>query len=337
MLTPALLTFNPWLQLLTIGIAALTLPSGGPSPATPDSPTHAGILPPGVLWRLALAALVFGGVFNVLIVREGDLVLARVPDSIPVLGGALTAEAFTYGVLNALRVVSIIFAFAAFSRVIDYADLLRLAPAALFELGLMISIGVTLIPFTLRSYREISQAQALRGHRPQGWRGLVPLITPLIANGMEHALALAESLEARGYGTVRFTRHVMAGQALALFSLFALLLVLTLNTFSRLSPAILGGTLAMAGAMLLASFRLMASGSARTRLRRSHWGAPECWVVAGVGITLTALLIADRHLLVYDPYRMAALGWPPFSPWVGLALLGLSLPALLQPFAPAPR
>lgn len=187
---PSLLTFNPWLQLLIIGLALLNWPGD-----LPDQ--RSGFLRLRVLLRIALAAIIIGGLFNLLVVHYGSVVLVHLPDSLPIVGGILTLEALVYGVLNALRVIGIIFAFATFSRQITDADLLRLAPSALFELGLMLSIGVTLVPFMLRSFNEICELQALRGHRAQGIRGLLPLFTPLVASGMEHALALAELMEAR--------------------------------------------------------------------------------------------------------------------------------------------
>lgn len=328
MLVPALFTFNLWIQLLTIGIAMLVWPG--------DAPDGEGsFLHRGVLLRLAVAALLIGAIFNVLVVRQGTTILLYLPDAWPLLGGPLTLEATAYGVLNALRVVSIIFAFATFSRVIDYAELLRLMPAALFELGLMVSIGVTLIPFTLRAFREIREAQALRGHQPGGVRGLLPLFAPLVANGMEHALMLAESLEARGYGAARLSRPVMLGQVLALLSLLGLLLLLVLHTFSPLSDGVMAAGLVGTVALMLIGFRQLASGSGRTRWRRLHWSLPEMMVTAGVIVATVSLWLTDRALLSYDPYRLNSLGWPGFSPWLGLALLGLALPALFTPEATA--
>jgi energy-coupling factor transport system permease protein len=324
MLIPALFTFNLWIQLLTIGIALLVWPGDA-------TDGQGGFLQRGVLLRLAVAAMVIGALFNVLAVRQGATVLLTLPDALPLLGGPLTLEALSYGLLNALRVVSIVFAFATFSRVIDYADLLRLMPAALFELGLMVSIGVTLIPFTLRAFREIREAQALRGHQAQGVRGLLPLFAPLVANGMEHALMLAESLEARGYGAARLSRRVAAGQLMALFSLVVLLLLLVLHTFSPLSDGVMVAGLLGTVALMLVGFRQLASGSGRTRWRRLRWGLPEVVVTAGVIAATAGVLVADRTLLSYDPYRLTALGWPAFSPWLGLALLGLALPALFTP------
>jgi hypothetical protein len=41
-----------------------------------------------------------------------------------------------------------------------------------------------------------------------------------------------------------------------------------------------------------------------------------------------AMLTADRSLLVYDAYRMAAVGLPVLDPWIAITLLGLALPAI---------
>ncbi|MBX3081689.1 MAG: hypothetical protein KF716_08635 [Anaerolineae bacterium] len=323
MLLPSLLTFNPWLQLLIIGIALLLWPGDAPD-------QRSDFLRLRVLLRIGIAALVIGGLFNLLVVHYGSTVLIHLPDALPIIGGILTLEALLFGLLNALRVIGIIFAFATFSRQINYADLLRLAPSALFELGLMLSIGVTLVPFMLRSFNEIRESQALRGHRAQGIRGLLPLFTPLVASGMEHALALAESMEARGYGSVQFSRRVMLGQALALLSLLFLLILLAINTFLPIISLIMILLIVAVGLLMVVGLQLMASGAGRTRFRRLRWGWREWVVTAGASTAMIALLVADRTLLVYDPYRLSVLGLPAFNPWLGLALLGLALPAVIK-------
>jgi energy-coupling factor transport system permease protein len=323
MLLPSLLTFNPWIQLLIIGIALVLWPGDAPD-------QRSGFLRLNVLLRIAVAALIIGGLFNVLVVHYGSTVIVTLPDSLPIIGGILTLEALVFGILNALRVISIIFAFATFSRLINYADLLRLTPSALFELGLMLSIGVTLVPFILRSFNEIRESQALRGHRAKGIRGLLPLFTPLVASGLEHALALAESMEARGYGAVQVERRVLVGQAIALLSLLFLLVLLAIVTLVPISNVIMTLLIVAVVGLMFFGLRVMASGSGRTRFRRQHWGWQESIVTVGASVAMIALLVADRTMLVYDPYRLSVLGLPTFSPWLGIALLGLALPALVK-------
>lgn len=310
-----LTTLNPWYALTLIGVVVLLWQGAG---------SGGGLLRLGALFRLALVALVIGAIFNALVVRQGDTTLLRLPDWLPILGGRWTVEALVFGALNALRFVSLIFAFALFSRAVNFADLLRLAPPALFELGLVVSIGFSLAPSMLRAFSEIREAQALRGHEGRGVRDLLPLFTPLVVSGMERALALAEAMEARGYGGGQPISRQSAARGL--IGLGGLLAPLTLYAFAP-SPIWLG-VAALAGLSLVGMLRRMSVG--RTRLRRGHWGLPEWVVSAGAALAGLIILSANPATLVYDAYRLSVAGLPPFNPWIGAALLGLALPGLFM-------
>lgn len=323
---PALLTLNPWYQLILIAIVVMIWTG---QPVTSEN----GFLRSGLLLRIALISLIFSAAFNMLVIHYGYTILVHLPESLPIIGGIITLEALIYGLLNALRLISILFAFALFSRSINYADLMRLAPSALFELGLMLSIGFTLVPFTIRSFNEIREAQALRGHRSRGVRDLIPLFTPLVISGMEHALALAESMEARGYGGVTLTRRVWMGQGLAVISLIGLLIVLAIQVFAPLRAPVLILLLIGVGGLMVMALRQLSAASGRTRLRHGHWGSAETMVAVGAMIPVVVLILSDHWLLAYDPYHLSSAGWPPFNPWIGLALLGLALPGLVIPQA----
>ncbi len=335
MLVIALSVFNPWYHLLLIGLVLLLWPTESAQPNDEAS----GFLRMAMLRRIAFMALMVGGGFNVLAVRVGETVLIHLPDSLPIFGGPLYAEALLYGVLNALRVISILFAFGLFSRMVRYADLLRLAPSAFFELGLVLSIGFTLAPFTLRAFRDIREAQTLRGHRPRGLRGLLPLVSPLVVSGMERALNLAESMEARGYGgglpNADLLRRVRLNQLLLLAGLGGLLLILGLDAFLQLATPLLWLLLTLLGALMVRALSQLSALSGRTRLHRGHWGVAETLVSLGAFGAIGVVLFLNRATLVWDIYRLSAAGLPPFDPWVAIALLGLAMPLLFNvPVAP---
>lgn len=311
-LVVGLTLFNPWYQLILIGIVVLLWP--GDSDAGP-------LLRLRVLIRIGVLALIIGGGFNMLVVRVGEVVLFRLPDAIPILGGPYTAESLLYGVLNALRFVGILFAFALFNRSVEYADVLRLAPSALFELGLIISIGFTLAPSMLRAFNEIREVQALRGHRGRGLRDLLPLFAPLVASEAERALTLAESMEARGFGVSGQRRGL-----LALAGVIGLLAVAFVNAFTPLPPPLLWLLIAL----LAASVALTLRDPGRTRLRRGHWGGAETLVSLGALLPVAVYLFADRAALVYEVYQMSAVGLPPFNPWIAVAMLGLAVPLVFS-------
>jgi energy-coupling factor transport system permease protein len=319
----ALGTSNPWYLLLIVSLVCALWPRRAGANAE-------GLLTLRGSLRLAVYALLFGAAFNALIVRVGPSVLLRLPDWLPVLGGAFTVEAALYGALSALRFVTILFLFALFSRVVRAADLLRLAPSAFFELGLVVSIGLHLAPATLRAHREISEAQALRGHQPRGIRDLPPLLTPLVAGGLERALHLAEALEARGYGAQADERTARQAGWLALLGIVIGGAALAAQSGSLLPGAVQAALYGLAGLLVARAMRLLSRRGGRTSLRRGRWGAAEMLVGGGALAALLVVLAAGPIAMSYDAYRVAAVGLPPFNPWIGAALLLLALPGLVS-------
>lgn len=144
-------------------------------------------------------------VFNALTVHTGDRVIARLPTDVSLvgalIGGPLTANALVYGLLAALAALTLILTFAAMNAAVGYADILRLLPAPLAGLGVTLTVALGFLPQTLTALAEVREAQAVRGLPPaRGVRGLPPLLLPVLALGLERAVALAEAMAARGFG-----------------------------------------------------------------------------------------------------------------------------------------
>ncbi len=140
--------------------------------------------------------------FNALSIHMGQIILFRLPESWPIVGGPITLEAVIAGTVNGLALLTILVVFAAFNAVVDHYQLLRATPSFLFHAGVVISISITFVPQMVLSAKEIRQAQRIRGHRFRGIRDLLPLVMPLLANGLERAIQLAETMEARGFGSI---------------------------------------------------------------------------------------------------------------------------------------
>lgn len=329
-LVVASLAFHPWYLLLLIGITVLIWP---------DEQGRTGLLSLRALFRIALVALVFGAVFNALMVRTGEVALIDLPAWLPLVGGPVYLEAALFGAVNALRFIAILFAFSLFSRSVNFADVLRLLPPAFFELGLVVSISFTLAPSMLRAFASIREAQALRGHRPRGLRDLLPLVSPLVVSGMERALALAEAMEARGYGASGGQgqrQAVRRGQSLTLLSLAGFGLSALLLLFG--SPAMLvWAAFALSAGLLLSGLTGLSRHAGRTRLRRSWWGRAEMIVSLCALSVLIAFFGSDRPALVFDVYQVAKGMWPGINPWLGIALIGLSTPGLITGLVSAPE
>jgi energy-coupling factor transport system permease protein len=274
--------------------------------------------------------------FNALSVHAGEIILFRLPESWPIVGGAITLEAVLSGAVNGLSLMTILVVFAAFNAVVDHYQLLRAVPAFLFQAGVVISIAITFVPQMVLSAKEIRQAQRIRGHRFRGIRDLLPLILPLLANGLERAIQLAETMEARGFGsTVRpmSRREAVLSQLGTLAALLILLGGLFIGTFYAESGIWGWGLVGLGALGLLAVFQLQSRRVRRSRYRRPRWLARDTGVVAASGLVLAVVLFAKATApgtLYYIPYPPNSL-WPPFDPLLGAALILLALPALLAP------
>jgi energy-coupling factor transport system permease protein len=264
------------------------------------------------------------------------LILFRLPEGWPIVGGPITLEAVFAGAVNGLALFTILVVFAAFNAVVDHYQLLRATPASLFQIGVVVSIAVTFVPQMVLSAKEIRQAQRIRGHRFRGIRDLLPLVMPLLANGLERAIQLAETMEARGFGSVVAPvsrRAAILAQAGTLAGLLVLLAGLFVVAYA---PGVSGwgwGLAGLGGAGLLLLLWLQGRQVKRTRYRRPAWHGRDTAVLAASALTLITVLaarLAAPETLYYNPYPPAAL-LPPFNPLVGAALLLLALPALLAP------
>jgi energy-coupling factor transport system permease protein len=274
--------------------------------------------------------------FNALSIHTGQIVLFRLPESWPLVGGAITLEAVIAGTVSGLNLLAILVVFAAFNAAVDHYQLLRATPAFLFQAGVVLSIAITFVPQMVQSAREIREAQRIRGHRFRGIRDLLPLVMPLLASSLERAIQLAETMEARGFGSAvdpLSTRAALTAQLGTLAALLALLVGLFAATYFPQAGR-WGWTLAGLGVgTLLAVFLLQGRRVRRSRYRRPRWQARDT-ILASASVLVVASILAARlampEALAYTPFPPSPL-LPPFHPLAASPLLLLALPALLAP------
>ena len=277
--------------------------------------------------RLALIVIPLSALFNGLTVHFGDTVLLRLPKAIPVLGGAITVEALAFGMLNGLVLAGMLLAFATLNQALPIRALIRLIPRAFYPVAVVISIGVTFVPVTMRQLQQIREAQAVRGHRVRGLRDWVPLLMPLLISGLERALQLAEAMTARGFaasdGAERYTptRVAVVGGLTALLSGWLLRLVWGKDL---LGWALMGA----GGALIVGVLWLIGRRTPHTNYRPRPWRGRDSVVAAAAALVVGAFALPglNRAALVYYPYPR--LGLPGFDPLVGVATLGLLAPAV---------
>jgi energy-coupling factor transporter transmembrane protein EcfT len=115
---------------------------------------------------------------------------------VPVLGQVdITSEELTSAAHNALQLLAVGFAFAAYALLLDHDRLLHTVrfarPAAL---------ATRLMPTLQRDAAGFVDSLRGRGIEVTGVRGRAALLSPLLASSLERGLSLAEAMEARGYG-----------------------------------------------------------------------------------------------------------------------------------------
>ncbi len=278
-------------------------------------------------WRLfalvgsTLALLSVG--FNVLTVHVGDKVFATLPDSLPIVGGNLTWNAFVYGMLSALAIATLLIAAATFNTAVRQGDIIRLVPGSFAGLGIAGSIAMTMVPQTIAAGRDIYDAQRSRGHRFRGLRDARSLIVPLLGSGLERAVTLSEALEARGFGASVAVAEPSGTRRLPLLAAVCLL---TLSLLAIASGRLAVGLALMAGAVACV-LRATPSRNRRTRFRPLDWNMASLTVAgAGVAVALVfvGLLTLTGTTISYDPFPRLTM--PPFEPLAGATILLLLAP-----------
>ncbi len=306
--------------LVCVAIVGMSLRQAGAEMPTP--------LP---LWRLAGWIIALATIFNALTSHYGSTVLFTIPGKLPLLSGNVTLEAMVYGATNGLVLTGMLASFSVLNLALPVRDLISLIPRAFFPMAVVTSIAVTYLPTTLRQFRQIREAQAVRGHQLRTIRDWLPLLMPLLVGGLEHAMQLAEAMTARGFAKTR----AGAGrqQVYSRLSMLLGLLVLTLGWIAQLAGVGVGGLIliSLGAAFILGGLWFIGRQSPRTTYHRLPWGWQD-WLTLCVSlVVLLACLLPLAGLgsqaLDYEPYP--ALSLPAFSPLLGTLLLGLMTPGLL--------
>ena len=330
--TAASRTTNPVLLLLIIGVCVLVV-SERRDPATPN--VLLAFLVVGVTvvaFRVVMTALLGNGI-------HGDTALFTVPQ-VPLpdwassirIGGEVTLESLLYAAYDALRLAAILACLGAANALASPRRLLRYLPATLYDVGTAVVVGLTFAPQLVTDARNVRAARTLRGRDGRGLRELARLAVPVLETAFERSLALAASMESRGYGravrTTSSSRRLATGLALAglagvLAGLYGLL--------DSSAGGVLGLPLLVAGAALAgASLLVGASRDRRSGHRRDRWAWTESVTVLAGAVPAVVLVVASaQDWPGIVPGQQAEL---PAVPLVAVvAILVAALPAWLTP------
>ncbi len=116
-----------------------------------------------------------------------------------------------YGLLSGLAVLTLVLVGVTLSAVLDWSAMLRLMPQSLVGAGVAGSVAFSFFPQMVATYREVVDAQAIRGQELKGPRDYLNLGPLLLAGGIERAVTMSELLESRGFGGVPAARKSAFG------------------------------------------------------------------------------------------------------------------------------
>jgi energy-coupling factor transport system permease protein len=234
------------------------------------------------------------------------------------LGGPVSLEAALSAAIDGLRLACLLCCIGAANTLANPKRALRVLPGALYELGVAVTVSMSVAPQLVESVQRVARARRLRAGRAKGVRALRGILVPVLEDALERSLHLAAAMDSRGYGrkgsASRASRRTTA--ALMLLGMLGLCAgvygLLDATTPRALGlPALLAGTLLCCSGLALGGRRVR-----RTSYRPDPWRGPE-WTVALCGCLCAGVLFAtagyhpaDLNPSLY-PLRWPSLPWPP--------------------------
>lgn len=243
------------------------------------------------------------------------------------VGGTVELGVLLQAAAESFTIVGVMAVFGAFNAVVSHHELVRTAPRAFYEPGLIVTIAVAFVPSTMATVQRVREADRARTGGVTVRRGrLLRLAVPVLETGMEQAMALAESMDSRGFGAADAgTVEQAAGWCVA-----AGLLALAGSFVALVGRAsVVAGISAAIGVAGLAAGAVLASrAAARPRYRRRRLPSGERLLMAAClvpPVAVALLAAAGDSSLTWSATPLAV---PRFSLLVGLALIALAAPAL---------
>ncbi|MFI1455865.1 CbiQ family ECF transporter T component [Streptomyces roseus] len=251
------------------------------------------------------------------------------------IGGRVTAEQLAFAFYDGAKLATLLVCVGAANALANPARLLKSLPAALYEVGVAVVVAMTFAPNMVADVARLRTARRLRGRPTGGVKAVLQIGLPVLEGALERSVAVAASMDARGYGrtaevppAVRHTTNVLT---------LGGLLGMCAGTYGLLAAegAAYGlPVLAVGLGLALAGLRLGGRRSIRTRYRPDRWGW-RAWLVAGSGAAVAAALIRAGTV---DPAALQPGVVPLVAPtlplWPAAAILIGLVPALVAPVPP---
>lgn len=254
------------------------------------------------------------------------------------IGGRVTTEQVVFALYDGAKLATLLICVGAANSLANPARLLKSLPGALYEAGVAVVVAMTFAPNMVADVVRLRTARRLRGRATGGIGAVLQIGLPVLEGALERSVAVAASMDARGYGRTAqvppAVRHTT--NALTLGGLLGV----CAGTYGLLAVqgAVYGLPLLLAGlAAAMAGLRLGGRRSVRTRYRPDRWGV-RAWLVAGSGVVVAAAMIwaasADPAALRPGVVPLTA---PVLPLWPAAAVLAGLLPAVVAPLPPTSR
>jgi energy-coupling factor transport system permease protein len=332
-------TTNPLLLLLTLAVLGLVV-----ALRRSDAPWARGYR---FYLAMALSVIVIRVIFRIVFesgVTPGDQVLFRLP-AIPTpswyagvqIGGPVSPRAVLSAALDGARLACLLCCIGAANTLANPKRALRVLPGALYELGVAVTVALSVAPQLVDSVQRVRRGRRLRGSDRRGPRALRAVAVPVLHDALERSLLLAAAMDSRGYGrtgrATRASRRVTAALLLAGLSALCLGAYGLLDSSMPAGLAIGGfaaGASACVGGLFLGGRRV-----SRSHYRPDPWGWPEyvvsaCGLISAVGLCLTVgYNPAAVNPSLYPPQ------WPPLPLVPAVAILAAGLAVVVAPPPPA--
>lgn len=321
---------SPVYVALVIGVAALVVEVHAlDSPFARAFPTLITVAVVFAFVRVALTAATTHGNVGPVLFTTPDFTLPTILGGFTV-GGPIGAPIVLRAAAEAFVVVGVMAVFGAFNATVSHYELVQATPRAFYEIGLVVIVALAFVPSTITAIHTVREADRARtGGRVVRRGRLLRMLVPILESGMERAVGLAESMDARGFARGGpSSRDRLAGWW-GLGSLLALgggfvALVGSAETVAALLGAL--GIVALVGAVALAS-----RGTRRVRYRPRRMTGGD-WALVGVSalapVTIALLDLAGDSSLHW--VATTPLAWPTFHvlPALAIALLLAPLSSL---------
>ncbi|MFI1399273.1 energy-coupling factor transporter transmembrane component T [Streptomyces sp. NPDC020681] len=331
--TAASRTTNPLLLGLLVGVAGYVVAA-----RRTDAPWARSY---GAFVKLGLVVLVVRVLFSVVLGSPipGTHVLVTLPE-VPLpdwargirIGGRVSAEQIVFALYDGAKLATLLICVGAANALANPARLLKSLPGALYEAGVAVVVAMTFAPNMVADVVRLRTARRLRGRPTGGVRAIVQIGLPVLEGALERSVAVAASMDARGYGRTAQVPPAVRRTTAAL-TLGGLLGVCA-GSYGLLAAEGAAYGLPLLGAGLAAATAGLWLGGrrqVRSRYRPDRWGV-RSWLVAGSGAAVAAVLIRAG---MYDPEALhpgvVPLTAPTLPLWPAAGILIGLLPAVVAP------